>query len=130
MPRVKSKPDGAAGAGNGGGKVNQMEAVRQALGVLGMKAAPKEIQAHLKEQMGLDMSANMISSYKSSIRKKAGLRGRRGRRKKAPETAEAIPAAPVPSGDGISIKDLRALKDLADRLGAGRFREVVGFICP
>jgi hypothetical protein len=129
MPRKKSKP---GGANNGSGKVNQMDAVRQAMGVLGMKASPRDIQAHLKEKMGLDMSANMISSYKSSIRKKAGLRSLRGRRKKGRAPAEAAPAErpAAHSGEGISIKDLRALKDLATRLGAGRFREVVEFICP
>ncbi len=128
MPRPKSKPGGA----NNGGKVNQMDAVRQALATLGMTASPRDIQAHLREKMGLEMSANMISSYKSSIRKKAGLRRLRGGRKKgrAPAEAAAVERPVALSGEAISIKDLRTLKDLASRLGAGRFREVVEFICP
>ncbi len=97
-----------------------------------MTASPRDIQAHLREKMGLEMSANMISSYKSSIRKKAGLRRLRGGRKKgrAPAEAAAVERPVALSGEAISIKDLRTLKDLASRLGAGRFREVVEFICP
>jgi hypothetical protein len=78
--------------------------------------------------MGLEMSAKMISSYKSSIRRKGGLPRLRGRKKRR-LPAEA--AAAAPNGDGaISIKDLRTLKDLAVRLGPGRFRELVDFVCP
>jgi hypothetical protein len=119
MARTKAKP-------------NQMEAVRQAMGVLGMDASPTAIHEHLKREMKLDVSPNQISSYKSTIRKKAGLKGRR-RKKKGRLPVEAVaPASPpaAPEADGISIKELRALKTMAERLGAGRFREVVEFICP
>jgi hypothetical protein len=129
MPRGKSKSDNAGAAANGSGKVNQMDAVRQAMGVLGMKASTRDIQAHIKEQLGFEMSPNLISNYKSSIRKKEGLPSLRGRRKKRRRAVEAAPT-PQPSGEGISIKDLRALKELASRLGPGRFREVVEFFCP
>ncbi len=120
MARTKTKP-------------NQMEAVRQAMGVLGMDASPTAIHEHLKSEMGVDVSPNMISSYKSTIRKKAGIKGRRRKKRRAAaQDAASAPAAAVlvSPADGVSIKELRALKEMADRLGAGRFREVVEFICP
>jgi hypothetical protein len=113
-------------------KSNQMEAVRQAMGVRGMDASPTDLHDYILREMNLDISPNKISSYKSSIRKKAGLKGRR-RKKRGRKPAEAavpaaLPAEPV--SDGVSIKELRALKLVADRLGADRFREVVEFVCP
>ena len=58
-----------------------------------MDASPTDIREHLLREMNLDMSANMISSYKSSIRKKAGLKGRR-RKKNHRAPVEAVAAAP------------------------------------
>jgi hypothetical protein len=112
-------------------KTSLREAVRQAMDVLGLDASPTDIHNHLLEKRGLDISPNMISSYKSGIRKEAGLKGRRRKkRKKQRAAAEAAAPAAAPVSDGISLKELRALKDMAVRLGAGRFREVVEFICP
>jgi hypothetical protein len=116
-------------------KPSMREAVRQAMGVLGMDALPADLHNHLKEKMGLDISPNMISSYKSSLRREAGLKGLRKKKKKK-QRATAVAAAPAgqpsaaPVSDGITLKELRALKDMAVRLGAGRFREVVEFLCP
>ncbi len=119
MARTKSKP-------------NLMEAVRQAMGVLGMDASPTLIHDHLKKEMNLDVSPNMISSYKSTIRRQAGLKGRRGKKRRGAKVEAAVPVSvpAAPAADGVSIKELRALKEVAVRLGADRFREVVEFICP
>jgi hypothetical protein len=111
---------------NGGGRTNKRQAVRDAMDVLGMDASPGDIHDHLKKA-GLDLSTNMISSYKSQIRSKAGLKGRRRRRKggRRPQAEAAAPAAPRAAGDGISIKDLRTLREMAERLGAHRFKELL-----
>jgi hypothetical protein len=103
-----------------------MEAVRQAMEALGYEAQPLEIQKHIKDHFGLDMGANMISSYKSSLRKKAGFKGRRkkrGRPKKS-EAASAAPAAPS-FHDAVPWKDLRTIKDIAGRIGKKGLRELV-----
>jgi hypothetical protein len=114
-----------------GGRTNKRQAVRDAMNVLGMDAPPGAIRDHLKKEAGLDMSTNMISSYKSQIRKTAGLKGRRrrkgGRRARAEVAATPVPRAP---GDGISIKDLRTLREMADRLGGHRFKELLEVLYP
>src|SRR5215472_14580121 len=89
-----------------GGKINKRQAVRDAMGVLGMDAGPGEIRDHLLKN-GIDMGTNMISSYKSQIRSKAGMKSRRRRKGGRRIHAEgAVEAAPRAAGD-VSIKDLR-----------------------
>lgn len=134
MPRTKSTNGNAGEAGGVG--TNKMEAVRRAMGALGMEASPDDIQKYLKEQFNMDMIANMISSYKSSIRRKAGLSRRR--RKKRGSVAAAVGenftaptrGRPPGSGDGIPMKDLRALKEIAGRLGVSRLRDLVDVLTP
>jgi hypothetical protein len=98
--------------------------------VRGMDASPTDLHDYILQEMRLDVSPNKISSYKSSIRKKAGLEGRRKKKGRAPAEA-AVPASvpAAPASEGVSIKELRALKVVADRLGTERFREVVEFLC-
>jgi hypothetical protein len=111
--------------GTAAGRTNKRQAVRDAMDVLGMDAPPGDIRDHLKKA-GLDMSTNMISSYKSQIRSKAGLKSKRRRRKggRRPKVEVAAVAAPRAPSDSISIKDLRTLREMADRLGAHRFKEL------
>ena len=106
---------------------NKMEAVRQALNSLGFGAAPKEIQQFVLEKFGQEMSLNMISSYKSSCREKAGIRGRR-RRRGRPKKAEVVSNTGVQQPnfhDFLPWKDLRTIKDIAGRIGKKGLRELV-----
>ena len=105
-----------------------MEAVRRAMDSEGYDASPLIIQKFVKDNFDQDMSANMISSYKSTLRGKKGLSGRRkkrGRPKKATETA-AAPAATL--HDAIPWKDLRTIKDIAGRIGKKNLRELVEWL--
>ena len=105
-----------------------MEAVRRAMDALTYDASPSEIQKYIKDNFDVDMNANMISSYKSTLRGKAGMAGRRkkkrGRPKKMAEPATAA-AAPVSSHDSVPWKDLRTIKDIAGRLGKKGLRDLV-----
>lgn len=107
-------------------RTNKMEAVRRAMEALGYDAQPLEIQKHIKDNFDLDMNANMISSYKSSLRKKAGMKGRRKKRGR-PKKTEAAPTAQVAavSHDAVPWKDLRTIKDIAGRIGRKGLRELV-----
>src|SRR5687767_1525160 len=103
---AKAKAEDAAG-----GNVNKMKIVRETLDTLGSDAKPAEIQKYLKNTHSLAMPTTMISSYKTSILKKAGSKSgllRRGSR----------------GGDGISLEDIRAIKDLTERLGASKVQEL------
>jgi hypothetical protein len=110
---------------NGQEHVSKMDLVRQALATLGNDASGSEIAKHLKEQANVAMSANMASNYKSTILKKQGQSPRRRRRKRGrPRAGEAAPATTAMS-EGVSIKDIRALRDMSQRLGRSRLRELV-----
>jgi hypothetical protein len=114
-----------AGNENSQEQVSKMDHVRQALATLGNEASGSEIARHLKEQANVEMSANMASNYKSTILKKQGQSPRRKKGKRGrPAAAEGAPATTA-SGEGVSIKDIRALRDMSQRLGRSRLRELV-----
>jgi hypothetical protein len=106
-----------------------MEAVRQAMSALGDDASPSAIQKYIKDNFDVDMTTNMISSYKSTIREKAGLpsrrRKKRGRPKKAVAATTAAAPAPASSHDAVPWKDIRTIKELAGRLGKKGLRDLV-----
>lgn len=111
-------------------RTNKMEAVRQAMNSLGFEASPSEIQTYIRDNFDQEMSANMISSYKSTLRGKAGLTGRRkkrGRPKKA-GTVDTVAAVPVSTHGSVAWKDLRTIKDMAGRLGKKGLRDLVDLL--
>jgi hypothetical protein len=99
---------------------NKAEAVRRALAQLGNKATPTEIQGHIKEQFDVEMTTKVISVYKSKLSKKKG----HGRRK----DWVGSPAAPLIVTEAISLRDLRALKELKSRHGLSRLRELLDLV--
>jgi hypothetical protein len=99
-----------------------MDLVRKALRRLGNDAKPKRIQGYLKKRYGLEMSNDMISTYKGSILKKAAGESREAAQ---PEAVSGTPAEKERASGVISVEELRAVKEVADRLGAGKVRELV-----
>jgi hypothetical protein len=105
-----------------------MEAVRRAMDALTYDASPSEIQKYIKDNFDVDMNANMISSYKSTLRGKAGLAGRRRKKRGRPKklaSAATVSAAPEHARDAVPWKDLRTIKDIAGRLGKKGLRDLV-----
>jgi hypothetical protein len=103
-----------------------MEAVRRAMDALSYDASPSEIQKYIKDSFDVDMNANMISSYKSTLRSKAGIAGRRKKRGRPRKLATvATAASPVSFHDAVPWKDLRTIKDIAGRLGKKGLRDLV-----
>jgi hypothetical protein len=99
---------------------NKTEAVRRALKELGPDAKPLEIQAFVKDRFGVEISTKVVSIYKAKL-------GRRGRRRGKPK-GEVAPAAPAPRTVGhreVTIADLRAMRELSDRVGTRRLRELL-----
>src|SRR5262249_34600118 len=106
MPRgIPNKKDGQA-------EISKMEAVRRALGELGAEALPVAIQEFVKSNFKIEMQTGMISSYKSSLSKKATGESR------------TIRIARAPVARGMSLEDIRAVKELVDRLGADKVRDL------
>jgi hypothetical protein len=128
IPNKKQEPaDGAAksmGRKKGNG-VNKMQCVREALAELGNEAQPKDIQDLLKRKFGLDMNTKFISTYKSSILREAAKKG--GAAPKASSPAAAPPKTSLKvagTNGGISVEDIRAVKGLVDKIGAGTVKEL------
>jgi hypothetical protein len=121
MPR--GRPNGEQGSDP---KTNKMEAVRRAIDSLGYEASPLEVQQFVKDNFGQEMTANMVSSYKSSIRKEAGLKGKRKKRGRPRKDEPATAAtASTSSHDAVPWKDIRTIKDIAGRIGKKGLRELV-----
>ena len=100
---------------------NKTEAVRRALAKLGNRAMPLEIQDFIKTHFGVEMTTKVISVYKSKLVKKKGKPGR-----KPKVVGEVAEAAPKPAAHGgVTFKDLRTVKEISDRLGPTRMRELV-----
>ena len=122
MPRGKASSEQGADP-----RSNKMEAVRRAMDGLGYEASPLEIQKFIKDNFDVDMSANMISSYKSTLRNKAGLAGRR-RKRGRPRKIDGATPAPAVVHDAVPWKDLRTIKDIAGRIGKKNLRELVEWL--
>jgi hypothetical protein len=99
---------------------NKAEAVRRALAALGGDATPTEIQGYIKSNFDVDMTTKVISVYKSKMAKKRG-----GARRKAPG---GQPPATSGLQEAISLRDLRTLKELKDRHGLTRLRELLELV--
>jgi len=115
--------------------ISKLEAVRRALNELGDDAKPQEIADHLKNKFQLDITLAHVSNYKSKIQR-AGKKNRGRPRKIVAATATAQemqgrsndsqrtrPAGERGSGS-ISIEDIKAVKELADRLGMDKLQDL------
>ena len=112
-----------ARAGNGQVKeklTNKAEAIRRALAKLGKIATPAEIQDFIKTNFGVEMTTPLISVYKSKLTKTKGKPGRKPKAVRA--TAETAPKSPE---GGVTFKDMRTVKEIRNRLGPARMRELV-----
>jgi hypothetical protein len=103
---------------------NKAEAIRRALAKLGKKALPAEIQDFIKTHFGVEMTTKVISVYKSKLLKKKGKPGRKP--KVVGATIEAAPN--VVAHEAISFKDMRTVKEISNRLGPARMRELVALV--
>ena len=87
-------------------KGNKAQMVRDALAALGHDAKPAAIQEHIKSAGGPEIPTVMISSYKSSMKAKAGKPAGRGR------------GRPAKAGGGGGIfGDIATVRDLIAKHG-------------
>ena len=124
MEQNSASPSGQTEGGRPVEEVaSKAEAVRRALAELGKRATPTEIQNFVHSRFGVEMTAKVISVYKSKLGGKSS-RGKR-HRKSAGETPGAGTSLKGGAFDGVRFKDLRTIKDIRDRLGPARMRELV-----
>jgi hypothetical protein len=94
-------------------------AVWRALSEMGKDAKPLQMKEYIKSRLGVEMSADHISTYKSSLLK-AGL----GKKKHGPKPKTATAATWTTTQGGINLEDIRAVKELADRIDADKVRQL------
>jgi hypothetical protein len=125
QPAPKSRSTSANG-------LTKMGAVRQALSELGKSAKPLDIQKFVKERFNITMTVAHISNYKTTIlakkKRKAAARMAKGDvvaslAQPAPVTREA----PKP-GTGVTLDNLRALKELLGKVGADNLKELIDIV--
>lgn len=85
---------------------------------------PTEIQGFIKTNFGVEMTTKVISVYKSKLVKKKGKPGRKPKE----DGAVSEPAPQRAMHEAISFKDLRIVKEISDRLGPVRMRELVALV--
>jgi hypothetical protein len=128
-PSSPTHQAGAARADNGetGREVltNKLEGVRRAVRALGKDATPADILKFLKEHFDIDMTAKMVSSYKSLV-----LKQRAAKRQAARQTRDEPPRPQAPPRGDVSLEDIRTLKEVGDRLGPEQFRELIEILYP
>jgi len=99
--------------------MSKMDCMRRALAELGADAQNQDIQKFLKSQLSLDMDVKMISGYKTYLKKA---------RKSAAIRKPGIPAAAAPLvpsiADGITLDDIRAVKQVVNKIGADKVRSL------
>jgi hypothetical protein len=111
--------------------ISKQEAVRQALAALGRDAKPLQLQAWIREHLGIEMTADHVSTAKGIILKKR----KKAARKKpgAPEAvtapAQKVPAiepqAPTGKQASIPLDDILTVKELVVRLGAAPLHTLI-----
>ena len=105
---------------------NKAEAIRRALVKLGKKAKPAQIQEFIKANFDVEMTTQTISVYKSARIRKSGKKGQPGRKSK--EIGAVVETTKAAIHDGVSLRDLRTLKEIKDRLGHAGMRELVALM--
>lgn len=113
MPRGIPKKQSATTADGTG--ITKKEAVRRALAELGLEAMPLEIKGYLKKTFHIDMDSQNISNYKSTLKSE-----RKSVVSPPPVTKQTVTAAT----GGFSLEDIQAVKEVADRIGADKVRQL------
>ena len=112
---ARKAKDGAEGSA--GHPRTKREAVKMGLIELGVESKPPALHEHILKTWGMDISNNHISSYKSGLKQELGGGKPHGRRPGRP---------PGPRDAALQVKDIQAIKELVNRLGADRVRELIG----
>ena len=100
MPRGKSE-----------GKISKRKMVEQAMGEL-PDGKPGELRDFISKAHGVDISPQMISSYRSNLKRGTGTSAGPGR-------------AALPPDATVGIRDLQTIRDLITRVGPAQLQALV-----
>jgi hypothetical protein len=106
--------------------ISKQEAVRRALAHFGRDAKPAEMQGWIKQQFGIEMSTDHISTAKGEVLRKAGAKKAAAPKPQVQRAAASTsPAKCTGTDSGIPLADILAVKDLVGRLGAGPLHTLI-----
>jgi hypothetical protein len=92
---------------------SKMGMVREGIKSLGEDSKPQELQDYIREHFGREIPANIISNYKSQLKRKMALSSGLGRGRKA-------------GGDAsFSLAELEAVRGLVSRFGIDKVKQLV-----
>jgi hypothetical protein len=97
-----------------GAQISKMEAMRRALAKMGVNARPMEYQSFIRSKYGLEMTTDMISNYKSTLKATV---------ETSAVSQPTLTSQAKPAG-GFSLDELTAVKALADKIGAEKVRQL------
>jgi hypothetical protein len=92
------------------GKVTQKEMVKAALNEKGWESGPTELQKLIKDKYNVELANNIISNYKSVLKREGGKGSSGTKRGRKP---------------GAQFSDLEAVRGLVTRLGADQVKKLV-----
>jgi hypothetical protein len=99
---------------NGEKKVSQKKMVQAAIDRCGFDAKPGEMGAFIMETFNTDLAPNIISNYKSQIKREGHVPASGGGRTR--KASSSI------------VEDCKKVRDLVDRLGASQVKELVDVV--
>ncbi len=103
--------------------VSKTDAVKQALAKLGKKAKPAAIHDFVASEFGLEIGLGHISNIKSTLKKT------RKRTAKPEPVAAVTHANGKPAREtGVSLADIEATKQLAERVGVKQLHALIDLV--
>ncbi len=110
---------------------SKLQMVRDAVGELGKDAMPVDLQNAVKQKHGVELPLKIVSNYKFLVSREGKRAGSKpgpkpGKKKlgRPKKTAVGRAAPAVGSNGGISLYDIRAVRSLAEKLGARKLLEL------
>jgi hypothetical protein len=111
-------------------KLSKMDAVRQAISVLGKDASPIKIQEFVRSKFKMDMTTAHVSNYKTTVLREKGKKLVAAPASAPAKTAPAPVKAATTSAKGseVSLTDIEAVKGLVGRLGEKNLTSLIGIL--
>ncbi len=91
-------------------KISQKAMVQTALESCGWEAKPNVMQGYIKETFEVDLAPNIISNYKSQLKREGRVPGVESRTRK---------------GGSLQVEDFETVRDLVSRLGSDQVKKLV-----
>ena len=115
--------------------MTKIEAIRRAIHHLGEDAKPVQIQAYIKDKLGIDIATNHISASKTEIIRKMTSKAKPASPKPlAAAKPQAKPAAKTAAGGNgkttgsIGLDDIAAVKGLVGRIAPVQLKALIDLL--